>query len=112
MASCVRAGSVMQECSPLTVHEDQGETTNNLHLLRHPTAHGGSTGAACPARLRAEQANLQTAVASMTREEEDCLKQLSDLLNSDMSLHWEGVEIGRYWQELGKKLLLEKLYKQ
>lgn len=39
-----------------------------------------------PTRLTRVKANLRTAVASMTRDEEECLKQMGELLNSNMNL--------------------------
>jgi len=27
-------------------------------------------------------------------------------------MHWEGVEVAKYWEKLGKKLIIDKLYSQ
>ena len=36
----------------------------------------------------------------------------AEVLSQDAKMHWEGVEVAKYWEKLGKKLIIDKLYSQ
>ena len=59
-----------------------------------------------------EAIDVTAAREAMTEEEAACLSQLyaSDTIARDSCMHWEGVEVAKYWEKVGKKLLTEKLY--
>ena len=48
----------------------------------------------------------------LTQDETACLAELhaSGALSRDPQMHWEGIEVARYWEAVGKKLLTLKLY--
>ena len=59
-----------------------------------------------------EAIDVAAAREAMTEEEAACLSRLyaSDTIAKDSCMHWEGVEVAKYWEKVGKKLLTEKLY--
>mmetsp|Transcript_101207 Transcript_101207/g.163266 ORF Transcript_101207/g.163266 Transcript_101207/m.163266 type:complete len:357 (+) Transcript_101207:46-1116(+) len=64
------------------------------------------------AKLSQMEENLTSAREPMTQQESDCLKELysSNILTQGCQMHWEGIEVAKYWEKLGKKLLIDKLY--
>jgi len=57
------------------------------------------------------EANLRSATQELSPEEEACLAQIRTLFATRTPIRWEGVELGRYWMELGKKLQMDRLYR-
>lgn len=63
------------------------------------------------AKLSYITANLEHALQPLTPGERDALEVLqSEVFGPLGTASWEGVEVGRYWEALGKKLQLQRLY--
>ena len=64
------------------------------------------------AKLAHMEENLAAAREALTQDETACLAELhaSGALSRDPQMHWEGIEVARYWEAVGKKLLTLKLY--
>lgn len=63
------------------------------------------------AKLDYIKANLENAGKPLTLLEVEVLELLkTDVFAPLGAAHWEGVEVGRYWEALGKKLQTDRLY--
>lgn len=66
------------------------------------------------AKLPHMEENLTSAREPLTDKESQCLQEMyaAEVLSQDAKMHWEGVEVAKYWEKLGKKLIIDKLYSQ
>jgi len=91
--------------------EERGVDITRLAIRSSIENHNLPTTLVSAAKLEYIKANLENAGKPLTSPE----KQVLDLLRSDVfaslgAAHWEGVEVGRYWEALGRKLQMDRLY--